>query len=122
MDERQTDADDELTERLAWVHEAEVEVAEGVDPRAVGAAVTVALCGHWEHEGPCRWPHNNEVVGRLFRTLFVCEPVEEPHVRALIQAALRGSSEWRVAGDRARPVAPDERPLADNLQRVPRRE
>jgi hypothetical protein len=30
------------------------------DERALGGAVTVALCGHWDHEGPCRWPHHNE--------------------------------------------------------------
>ena len=30
------------------------------DPAALGGAVTVALCGHWEHEGPCRWPHHTE--------------------------------------------------------------
>jgi hypothetical protein len=30
------------------------------DPAALGGAVTVALCGHWEHDGPCRWPHHNE--------------------------------------------------------------
>jgi hypothetical protein len=29
----------------------------GSDERALGGAVTVALCGHWEHEGECRWPH-----------------------------------------------------------------
>ena len=29
----------------------------GYDERAPGGAVTVALCGHWDHEGPCRWPH-----------------------------------------------------------------
>ncbi len=28
------------------------------DPAALGAAVTVELCGHWEHDGPCRWPHH----------------------------------------------------------------
>ena len=27
------------------------------DSRAPGGAVTVALCGHWDHEGACRWPH-----------------------------------------------------------------
>jgi hypothetical protein len=36
----------------AYALEAEIELPEGCDPRAVGAAVTVELCGHWEHEGP----------------------------------------------------------------------
>ena len=39
-----------------FAHQATVELLEG-DVRAIGAAVTVALCGHWEHDGPCRWPH-----------------------------------------------------------------
>ena len=41
-------------ERRSFVHEADLWLAGGVDPAAVGAAVTAALCGHWEHEGPCR--------------------------------------------------------------------
>lgn len=96
-------------------------MAADADPRAVGAAVTVALCGHWEHDGPCRWPHNNEVAGRLFRTLFVCEPEDEPMVRSKIRAALHASPEWRVVSDRAREVAVDERTLANDLLQVPRR-
>ena len=31
--------------------EAELLLADDTDPAAPGAAVTVALCGHWEHEG-----------------------------------------------------------------------
>lgn len=31
------------------------------DPAALGGAVTVALCGHWEHDGDCRWPHHSSV-------------------------------------------------------------
>lgn len=123
----------------AYVHEADVELLAGVDPRAVGAAVTVALCGHWEHEGPCLWPHNNQISElqssefrlqidapalqpRRFRTIFVCEPGDEPVVRAKIRAALLGSSEWRVIADRERPVAPHEQDLAGNLLHVPRRD
>lgn len=121
MDERRGDDGEAPTGHRVWVHEAELALNESIDPRAVGAAVTVALCGHWEHEGPCRWPHNNQIDGRRFRTVFVCEPMEEPHVRALIRSALRGSSEWRVVSDRARPVAPREQPVADALQRAPRR-
>jgi hypothetical protein len=35
----------------AFVVEAELVLGDGFDPAAVGAAVTVELCGHWE---PCR--------------------------------------------------------------------
>jgi hemoglobin len=105
----------------AWVHEAEVEVEADADPRAVGAAVTVALCGHWEHEGPCRWPHNNAIDGRLFRTLFVCRSDEEPAVRALIRSALGASSDWRIVSECARKVDEEEHTLASHLLRTPRR-
>src|SRR5688572_4713476 len=44
------------TMNFRFTYQATVELDEG-DVRAIGAAVTVALCGHWEHEGPCRWPH-----------------------------------------------------------------
>jgi hypothetical protein len=37
-----------------FVHEATVELADDADPRALGGAITVALCGHWEHDGACR--------------------------------------------------------------------
>ena len=96
--------------------------ATDVHPGAVGAAVTTALCGHWEHEGPCRWPHNNDLQGIYFRTLFVCEPTDEPDVRARIVSALRGSTEWRVLTDSARGVAEHEQQLAADLLQVPRRE
>ena len=32
------------------------------DHRAPGGAVTVALCGHWEHDGSCRWPHHTRLL------------------------------------------------------------
>lgn len=105
--------------RHAFVHEAVIELAHSTDPRAVGAAVTVALCGHWDHEGPCRWPHNNELADEVFRTLFVCGEDEESEVRSRIVSALRGSSEWQVISDRERPVAEEEHPLAQSLLRVP---
>ena len=34
-----------------------IHLTSGSDDRAPGGAVTVALCGHWDHDGPCRWPH-----------------------------------------------------------------
>lgn len=133
--------------RDAYVHEADIALHPEVDPRAVGGAVTVALCGHWEHEGPCCWPHNNEIselqnsecrlqigkaglqsddpgsatLTRRFRTLFICDLDDEPIVREKIRAALHSSSDWRVVMDRSRAVAPDERELADDLLLVPRR-
>jgi hypothetical protein len=38
-----------------------IRFASGSDDRAPGGAVTVALCGHWNHDGPCRWPHHSSI-------------------------------------------------------------
>jgi len=104
-----------------YVHGAELVLAEGTDPAAVGAMVTVALCGHWDHEGPCRWPHLNQIDGAHFRTIFVASTEEEPEVRRRIRAALHGDTSWRVVSDIARPLAADEQDAAAELARAPRR-
>lgn len=66
------------------------------DPAAVGAAVTAAICGHWEHEGPCRWQHftSPEVAGdEAVVTVYFDAPVEEEQqVRELIRRALATGS------------------------------
>jgi hypothetical protein len=83
-----------------FVHETLIDLAEGGDPRAPGGAITVALCGHWEHEPPCRWPHHSEMEpedgGHLVRTVFTVEPGDEAVVRAKIADAL-------AAGEQAGP-------------------
>ena len=70
-------------------------VADRCGSAAVGAAVTTALCGHWEHEGPCRWPHNNAIQQKgatfLFRTLFVA-PASEETMRAPTSKARCGTA------------------------------
>jgi hypothetical protein len=112
----------------AHVVEAELALGEGCDPAAVGAAVTVELCGHWEHDGPCRWPHNNAIVAgesegtALFRTLFVASADEAPTLAKRIGDVLRGASGWRVLGLAPRAVAPDETGLAERLTTGPRAE
>jgi hypothetical protein len=102
----------------AFVLEAEIAL-DDCDPAAVGAAVTVELCGHWEHEGACRWPHNSAIETRgapaLFRTLFVADEREEPGVRERIVDSLRRADAWRVVSVRSRPVAEHERALAERL-------
>jgi len=50
-----------LAHRRGHVLHAEVAFGSGADPRAPGGAVTVALCGSWEHDGSCRWPHHTAV-------------------------------------------------------------
>lgn len=106
--------------REAFVLEAELLLADDTDPAAPGAAVTVALCGHWEHEGPCRWPHNNAVAAggggtARFRTLFVADRAEEQEVRGLIAGALAAAGGWSVTSSGARPVTASEDDLARGL-------
>jgi hypothetical protein len=112
-----------VTAARAYVIEAELVLAAGLDPGAVGAAVTVELCGHWEHAGACRWPHNSAIddsqdLARL-RTLFVADEAEAA-VGDRIEATLRGAGAWRVVSIRSRPVATAERPLAERLLAGPR--
>jgi len=63
------------------------------DSRAPGGAVTVALCGHWDHEGACRWPHlstieeSNDGLHRL-TVQFNALDEELDEVESKIQAAL----------------------------------
>ena len=108
----------------AFVIEAELALDEGTDPAAAGAAVTAELCGHWEHEGPCRWPHNNEILddheAARFRTLVVAADDDQAEIESRIESALRGGTGWRVLSVRSRDVAPDERALAGRLLAGPR--
>jgi hypothetical protein len=79
--------------RDAHVRAAALRLGPEVDPRAVGAAVTTALCGHWEHEGPCRWPHHNAIAprddGHELRVVFVAPDADVAEVASRIDAALR---------------------------------
>lgn len=74
------------------------------DVGAPGAAITVAVCGDWEHEAPCPLaPHHSTVTrvadGVHVRVLFVVEPELEALVRGRIKAAL---SQGHLIGPEAR--------------------
>ena len=64
------------------------------DKRSPGAAVTVALCGHWEHDGSCRWPHYSSIStdenGLLRLVVEFDAPVNElKEVTTRIEGALK---------------------------------
>ncbi|MFD8072345.1 hypothetical protein ACFV3E_06805 [Streptomyces sp. NPDC059718] len=111
--------------RLTFAHDAVVTLAPGGDERAPGAAVTVALCGHWEHEPPCPLaPHHTAVTagpgGTLrLRVLFASAPGDEAEVRRRIDAALAagglGTTHWEFGGSRPGEPRPDEAAHAARL-------
>jgi hypothetical protein len=79
--------------REAYAHDAVVTMQPGGSPNALGGAITVALCGHWDHTPPCPLaPHyvtavpDGETVA--VRILFATEPANERRVRSLIEEAL----------------------------------
>jgi hypothetical protein len=79
--------------RRAFAHNAVLRIEEGGDDRAPGAAITVALCGHWDHEPPCPLAPHFTLVERSgdevrLRVLFAAEPAAEAEVRSRIAAAL----------------------------------
>ena len=94
------------------VHHAEVEFAPGADSRAPGGAVTVALCGSWEHDGDCRWPHHTSVdpsaTPSPLRVVYVVDDDELDEVRGLIESALTEGDGWRIVSMHDAPLTADE--------------
>lgn len=117
--------------RQAYVHEATLVMEPGSDERAPGAAVTTALCGHWDHDPPCAFaPHfttaeRSDRAGdqvRL-RVLFATQPQDEAEVRRRIDLALGGewdlpegfSTPWRLTRSQAGKLSAHE---ADHAERL----
>ena len=116
--------------RVAYAHDAVVILDAGGDSRAPGGAITVALCGHWDHEPPCPLaPHHTDTTpaddGTLrLRVLFAADPAHEERVRSLITRALSSGrltgpdgkvTRWMVQSSSAGSVRPDE---ADHAARL----
>ncbi len=93
--------------------------------------MTLALCGVWDHDGRCRWPHHSGLhlvrATAVLRTVFVSVPVEEQLVRARIDAQLGigtltgpdgRTSSWRLRDTRAADPDPDEAALASGSSLV----
>lgn len=108
--------------RQVFAHDAVVALEDGGDIGAPGAAITAAVCGHWEHEPPCPLaPHHTAAepdgdVVRL-RILFAVDPAQEPEVRRRIDDALAASelespdgalARWRLVSTEVGRVRPDE--------------
>jgi hypothetical protein len=116
--------------RQAFAHEAVLVMEPGVDDAAPGAAVTVALCGHWDHEPPCPLSPHRVIVDRVdgelhVRVVFAAEPEAEREVRRRVELALHGqwrfsegfTTPWEIRESRPSEVSPDETSLAESLVR-----
>ena len=91
-------------------YECMIKLAADADERAPGGAVTVSLCGQWDHEGLCRWPHYSTLEPRadgLSRLVvdFNAVPQDVELVRAKIKAGVETGrlvgpdgriSKWRI--------------------------
>ena len=105
-----------------FAHDAVLAMAPSGDDRAPGGAITVALCGSWEHEPPCPLaPHHTHVERAgdevRLRILFASEPDDERRVRELIDGALARADAWRLVSSGASPVQPAEAGHAERLTR-----
>ena len=121
--------------RQAFAHQGLIELLDGGDERAPGAAVTVALCGHWEHEPPCRVPHRTDVDtsadGLAVRVLFACDPADEAVVRDSVHQALAGGelpvrapddappTRWRLLRSAPAELSDADAAVADRFVREP---
>jgi hypothetical protein len=117
--------------RVAFVHDAVVRMADDADLSGPGGAVTLALCGSFDHPPPCplaphatRSDRHGDAVA--VRVLFAAEPVDEALVRQRIDAALAAGScdgpdgtrtSWTFVGSTPGAVSEDERAHAARLTR-----
>jgi hypothetical protein len=116
--------------RAAYAHDAVLVLDHGGDSRAPGGAITVALCGHWDHQPPCPLaPHHTDATPggddtfRL-RVLFAAEPDDEGRVRELIRLALLSGevtgpdgrvTHWSLESEGASDIRADEADHAISL-------
>ena len=81
--------------------------------------MTVALCGHWEHDGACRWPHNNRMdhsgVPARLRTVAIVDEESLSEVEQRIDTGLRSDTRWTVLSFRVGEITDAEHALAERL-------
>ena len=117
--------------RHAFAHEAVLVMQPDADLRAPGAAITVALCGHWDHQPPCPLAAHHTRAERTgdrvrVRTLFAAEPEAEQIVRQRIDQALSAGhlegpdavvTHWRLDTSQPSEVTAEETDHAERLTR-----
>jgi hypothetical protein len=120
---------------LPFVHQALLSMdTNDDDVRGPGAAVTLELCGSWDHEPPCPLAAHHTTSRRdrtgedghdvVVRVVFACAPAAEADVRARIDRALRrgavatpdgGTSRWTFRSNAAQVATPQETEQAGRL-------
>lgn len=115
--------------RVAFAHEAVLAMDPLADVQAPGAAVTMALCGHWDHDPPCPLAKHHSSADRVgddvrVRTLFAVEPELEDTVRRGIDQALTGgllagpdgqTTRWQSRSSQRSVIQNDETDQAQRL-------
>ena len=115
--------------RTAFAHDAAVDMDADADLAGPGGAVTLALCGSFDHAPPCPIaPHHTRAERRddgvAVRVLFAVEAPREAEVRARIDEALATGSctgpdgtrtRWTFRGSAPSAVTEPERAHAGRL-------
>lgn len=105
-------------------------MASDADTAAPGAAITMALCGHWQHEPPCPLAAHHTRAERIngevrLRTLFATEPDLEAAVRHRIDSALSlgelagpddTMTRWQLIVGRSSNILAEETDQAERLR------
>lgn len=118
-----------MSGRRPFVHRAVLALKAGADRRGPGGAVTLALCGAWEHEPPCPLaPHHTAVDGPdnalTVRVVFAATEGDVAEVRRRIEGALGvgettgpdgAVSRWRLLETASDEASEEDRDLADRL-------
>jgi hypothetical protein len=115
--------------RSAFAHDAKLDMEPDAELAAPGGAVTLALCGAFDHAPPCPIaPHHTSVERRAdavaVRVLFAAEAGREAEVRARIDQALAAGfcdgpdgtrTRWTYRGSASSAVTEPERAHAQRL-------
>src|SRR5689334_7662736 len=115
--------------RTAFAHDAVVAMEDDADLAGPGGAVTLALCGSFDHAPPCPLaPHHTRAQrgddGVAVRVLFAVEAPREAEVRARIDEALAAGScigpdgtptRWAFRSSAPGTVSESEREHAERL-------
>ena len=106
---------------VAIAIEAELDLAPGTDPRAPGGAVTIGLCGGWDHEGPCRWPHNSRVDTSVnpavLHVVVATDDEDMGEILTRVETGLDRDERWSLLRCAIRCLRADEQDLGERLVR-----